>query len=180
MLGSGTRHVALNHIMISAHPSLADLVPPYDPSSSSDQLTPEASYNAGAPIHGVWLQRSAESSSKIMTAINVEQWVSEADDGLEHCELNLFTLQLSPVKYGSSFTLEAILDLPDFYLWLLEGESIVFVDGFMDIRVWNWKIGLWGYIKDDSNMPIDGPVSSICVLGIFNTKNFFSEVASQT
>jgi hypothetical protein len=128
----------------------------------------------------VWLQRSVESSSKIVTAINVEQWVPEDGDGLWRCELNLFTLQLSPVKYGSSFTLEAILDLPDFYLWLLEGDFIVFVDGFMDIRVWNWKLGLWGYIKDDSNVAIDGPVSSICVLGIFNTNNFVSEVASRT
>lgn len=100
-----------------------------------------------------------------MTAINVEQWVSEDDDSLGRCELNLFTLQLSPVKYGSSFTPEAILDLPDFYLWLLEGDFIVFVDGFMDIRAWNWKLDLWGYIKDDSNMAIDGPVGSICVLG---------------
>jgi hypothetical protein len=145
-------------------------------------LTPEASYNVGAPIQGVWLQRSVESSSKIITAIHAEQLIGGDDGGMWRCELSLFTLQLSPVEFGSSFTLEARLELPDFYLWLLEGDFILFVDGLMDIRVWNWKLGLWGHITDETNRPIDGLVGVFSVLGnsalIF--PGFDSVVASQT
>lgn len=117
-----------------------------------------------APIQGVWLQRSIESSSKIITAIHAEQLIPDGDEVIWRCELNLFTLQLSSIEFESSFTLEASLELPDFYLWLLEGDFIVFVDGSMDILVWNWKLGLWGYITDETNRPVEGPVGVFSVL----------------
>jgi len=65
------------------------------------------------------------------------------------------------VAFESTFTLKATLELPDICVWLLEGDFVVFVDGFMEIRVWNWKLGLWGYIVDQMNRAIDDPGSDL-------------------
>lgn len=121
-------------------------------------MTPKASYQAFGPIQGIWLQRSIESSSKIVTAINIEQLVSDDFEPHWRCELQLLTLQLSPSEDTSIFDHIASLELPEFYIWLLEGDFIVFVDALMDVRIWNWKMGQWGYIKDATNEAIDGPV----------------------
>lgn len=109
-------------------------------------MIPEASFHTHASIYGVWLQRSVESSSKIITAIHTQPIAWE-----ESSELQVLHLQLSSERQKSSFHLVAGLALPGFCLWLLEGDFIVIVDENMVVKIWNWKSDQWGIIRDPTN-----------------------------
>lgn len=124
-----------------------------DENPGPESLTPEAEHYVGAAIQGIWLQRTVESASKIVTAIHVQQ-----EPFQERCELQLLTLQLSAIEFGASFQPVASIELAGFYLWLLEGDFVIFVDEAMNMRIWDWQSGYWGLIKDPTNQVMNAPV----------------------
>ncbi|KAF8314774.1 hypothetical protein DL93DRAFT_991877 [Clavulina sp. PMI_390] len=110
------------------------------------EMKPEAQYSSeGRPIQGVWLQRTAESPSKIVAIIYIQP------HSLSPSELRVLILNLSSEPQKSSFELQASLLLPWPNLWLLEGEYVLYVDDGMNVRVWNWRDDLWGVINDPTN-----------------------------
>lgn len=124
-----------------------------DANSGPEPLSPKAEHYVGASIQGIWLQRSVESASTIVTAIHVQ-----SEPLGNQCELQLLTLQLFDVEVAATFKPMASIELTEFFLWLLEGDFVIFVDGSMNVKIWNWKSGAWGLIKDPTNEVLNVPV----------------------
>lgn len=127
----------------------------------SGHIAPMLSLYLSAPIAGIWMQRSIRSASIIVIAAVTETYTAD----YVSVHVDIVELTISPVEGESAFERIAASVLPDYNLWILEGDYFIVVDTQLQIRIFNWKLGKWGHVHDPANAPdLSSPV---CVMSVF-------------
>lgn len=124
----------------------------------SGRIDPKLSLHLAAPIAGIWMQRSIRSASIIVIAAVTETYTAD----LVSVHVHIVELTIASVEGERAFQTVAESVLPDYNLWILEGDYFIIVDTQLQIRIFNWKLGKWGHVHDPANAP--DPSSSVCAM----------------
>lgn len=121
-------------------------------SQKNELVDPKLSLYLSAPVQGIWMQRSFRSASIIVIAVVTETYVA----GHVFVCVHIVELTISSVEGESAFECVAASMLPDYNLWILEGDYFMIVDTQLQIRIFNWKLGQWGHVHDPAYAPDPG------------------------